>query len=83
MFIQNIIIHALHDQSVATKYIGEDSRFKDMNSSTAMYNGAALCIDRDIMDANIDGTFHPMDMVSGADALLTIRKFQNQLRMSF
>ncbi len=83
LFIQNITIKALHDDEIATKYIVEDSRFKDMRSGTATYNAAALCVDRDIMDANLDGTFKPMEKVSGADALLTIRKFQNQLRMSF
>ncbi len=83
LFIQNILIDALHDESYATQYITETSRFKDMRSGTATYNAAALCVDRGIMDATIKGKFLPMDSVSGAEALITIRQFQNELRMSF
>ncbi len=83
LFLQNILIHALHEEDLATKYIVEESRFKDMSGGTAAYNAAALCIDRGIMDARLDGTFEPMATVSGADALLIIRALQNHLRMTF
>ncbi|MDP8206751.1 MAG: S-layer homology domain-containing protein [Candidatus Electryonea clarkiae] len=83
LFIQNIMIHALHDESIATKYIVEDSRFKDMRSGTATYNAAALCVDTNILDSNLDRTFEPMKTLGGTDALLSIRQFQNRLRMSF
>lgn len=83
LFVQNILIHVVRDEGLATRYIGENSRFRDMRSNTATYNAAALCVDRGIMDANIDGTFKPMDNVSGPDALLIIRDLQNELRMEF
>ncbi len=83
LFLQNILIHVLNDESLATRYIGETSRFRDMRSNTATYNAAALCVDRSIMDASIDGTFGPMNPVSGAEALLIIRQLQNVLRMEF
>jgi len=83
LFLQNILVDIMHDPSLATKYIGEPSRFKDMRSGMATYNAAALCVDRGIMDAYMDGTFRPTEKVSGADALLIIRSFQNYLRMNF
>jgi len=83
LFLQNIIIDVMHENSLATKYIGETSRFIDMRSSSATYNAAALCVDRGIIKANLDGTFGPTEYVSGADALLIIRSFQNYLSMSF
>jgi len=83
LFIQNILIDILHDESLATKYIGENARFADMRSGTAVYNAAALCIDHGIMTGNLDGTFAPSDTVNGADALLIIRSFQNYLKMIF
>jgi Tfp pilus assembly protein PilF len=83
LFIQNILIDILHDESLATKYIGENSRFADMRSGTATYNAAALCIDHGIMSGNLNGTFGPTETVNGADALLIIRSFQNYLKMTF
>lgn len=83
LLLQNILMTVLQEPDLATRYIGEESRFKDMNSSTAAYNAAALCVDRGVMNANVDGTFRPMETVSGADALLIIRQLQNYLRMEF
>ena len=83
VFLMNILIDALHEPDLINDYIGERSRFKDIPEGTAAYIGAAIVVDRGIMDADLDGLFHPTDTVSGADALLTIRKFQNRLRMEF
>jgi len=83
LFLQHIMVETLGDESFATHYIGERSRFKDMRGNSATYNAAALCVDRNIMDAYLDGTFRPLGTVSGADALLAIRELQNQLRMTF
>ncbi len=83
LLLQNILITVMHEPDLATKYIGEQSRFKDMRSGTATYNAAALAVDRGVMQATVEGTFEPMKTVSGADALLIIRQFQNHLRMTF
>ena len=83
LFLQNILIDVMHDPSLATKYIGESSRFSDMRSGMATYNAAALAVDRGIMEPRIDGTFGATDPVSGADALLIIRSFQNYLKINF
>jgi tetratricopeptide (TPR) repeat protein len=83
-FIQNILVAVTADQSLATKYIGSPARFPDMNPSNWAYNAVCLCVDRGIMKADpIDGAFGPSRTVSGADALLIIRDFQNALRMTF
>ena len=82
--VQSILIAATGDQSLATKYIGEPSHFPDVPSSHWAYNAITLCVDRGIMHANkIDGSFGLTKPVSGADALLMIRDFQNALRMTF
>jgi len=82
--MESILIAATGDQSLATKYVGERSRFPDMRSDHFSYNAAALMADRGIMTADkITGAFNPGGSVSGADALLIIREFQNALRMTF
>ncbi|HDK35964.1 MAG TPA: hypothetical protein ENG82_03560 [Bacteroidetes bacterium] len=82
--VQTILIAVTGDQSLATKYIGEPSHFPDVPGTNWAYNAITLCVDRGIMHANkIDGSFGPLKPVSGADALLMIRDFQNALRMTF
>ena len=83
-FIQNIIVAVSGDQSLKTKYVGSESRFPDVNASHYAYNAICLAVDRGVMQADtIRGTFRMSDTVSGADALLIVRKLQNALRMTF
>jgi tetratricopeptide (TPR) repeat protein len=84
MAMQQILILATSDKTLATKYFGGQSRFPDMRSDHFAYNSAALMVDRGIMTADkMTGAFTPEGRMSGADALLAIRDFQNALRMEF
>ena len=83
LLIQNLLMLITDDPKLATKYIGEESHFPDVNSSHPAYNSIVLCVERGIMKANLDGSFGLTSTISGADALLTIRDFQNSLRMTF
>ena len=66
-----------------TKYIGEESHFPDVSSSHWAYNAINICVSRGIMSAKLeDGSFGVGDYVSGADALLIIRKIKNLLKIS-
>ncbi len=82
--MEDILVAATGDQSLRTKYFGGQSRFPDLRSDHFSYNACALMVDRGIMSADkITGAFNPEGKVSGADALLIIRDFQNALRMTF
>ena len=83
ILIQNILILTSGDQSLATKYIGEDSHYPDVNSAHYAYNAIALCVERGILKTKMDGSFGLSDSISGADALLSIRDFQNALKQTF
>ena len=84
MIMQNILLMATGDQTLATKYIGTSSRFPDVNPSHFAYNAICLMVDRGIMQADkMTGAFNMSDRVSGADALLIIRDFQNAMTMTF
>jgi len=75
---------ATGDESLATKYLGEASRFPDVRSDNFSYNAIALMVDRGIMSADrMTGEFKLNAKMSGADALLAIRDFQNALRITF
>jgi Tfp pilus assembly protein PilF len=83
--IQRLLSIVTGDASLETRYFGENpSRFQDVSSSHPAYNAMALCAERGIMQADMmTGRFGPAKPVSGADALLSIRSFQNALRITF
>jgi len=85
MAIQRILTIVTGDTGLEMRYFGETpSRFQDVPSSHPAYNAMALCAERGIMQANMmTGKFEPGKPVSGADALLSIRSFQNALRITF
>ncbi len=83
LLIQNILITITGDPGLGTKYFGEESHFTDVNSSHPAYNAIVLCVNRGILKTRVDGSFGLTDHISGADALLAIRDFQNSLRMIF
>jgi len=84
MVLQNLLILVTGDKSLSTKYIGSPARFPDVNPSHYSYNAICLAVDRGFMSTkDLNGEFGFKDHVSGADALLMIRKFQNALRLTF
>ena len=84
VIMQNIMIMATGDESLATKFIGQPSQFPDVNASHFAYNAIALIVNRGILSVDtMSGEFRLGDHMSGADALLAIREFQNALRMTF
>ncbi|HSQ42623.1 MAG TPA: S-layer homology domain-containing protein, partial [Fibrobacteraceae bacterium] len=61
-FIEDILMAITGDRTLATKYIGSnESRFPDVNPSSPFYNAICNAVDKNIMDAALDGTFHPGD----------------------
>jgi len=83
MLIQNILIIITGDNSLATKYQGQETLYYDINSSHPYYSAVVLSVNRGIIKPHHDGSFGMMDHISGADALLIIREFQNSLRQEF
>lgn len=85
MAVQRLLVAATRDQSLETRYFGENpSRFSDVPSSHPAYNAMALCSERGVMKADVmNGAFNPAGFVGGADALLIIRTLQSSLRMTF
>ena len=76
MVVEDAIIAILRDPSLATKHIGSQSRFPDVNSSHPAYNAICNAVDKGIMSAEISGEFSGEKSVSGPEALLVIRKLK-------
>ena len=76
MVVEDAIIAILRDPSLATKHIGSQSRFPDVNPSHPAYNAICNAVDKGVMSAEMNGEFGPDKGVSGPEALLVIRKLK-------
>lgn len=84
MTVVEILVAVSGDTKLASEHFGETSVFPDMNSSHPAYNAAAVCTARGILQADLQsGRFDAAGTVNGADALLSLRQFQNILRQNF
>ena len=78
IMIADLIAKIENDASLATKYIGSRSPFKDVYNKAPYFNAIMVCTDRGgIMEAR-NGYFRPMRKISGADALLIIRRLKEE-----
>ena len=80
LVIEDIIFRVNGENNLPSQLIGGTSPFKDVNSDYYAYNAILVCTSRGIMSGNLDGEFRKGDPVSGAEALLILRRLRDQLR---
>lgn len=83
MMLEDILIKVTGDNGLATRFIGErESSFPDLRSDLPYYNAVRVATSRGIMEVMDPATaeFRPLGTVSGADALLSIRRFRDILK---
>ena len=84
MVNQGVLVLLSGDPSLATRYIGEQSRFPDVRGDFYAYNAIALRTERGFMKTDKrTGLFYPDRTVSGAEALVMVRELQQSFRMEF
>lgn len=79
IIIGDIIARLADDPTLNTRFIGYPSPFPDLRSDAPCFNAVLVCTTRGIMEAGdiLTGEFNPEGAVSGADALLVIRKLKD------
>jgi len=82
MMLEDILIKVTGDQDLSTKFIGTTSPFPDLRNDLPYFNAVMVVTSRGIMKSKdfASGEFTPLSSVSGADALLIIRNFKEELR---
>jgi len=82
LMIEDILIKVSGDEKLATKFIGSKSPFPDLRNDLPYFNAVMVMTSRGVMEAKdlSTGEFAPMGTVSGAGALLIIRKLKDELR---
>jgi tetratricopeptide (TPR) repeat protein len=83
MMIEDIVVTVSHDQGVSVKYVSSPSPFPDVRNDAPYFNAIMVCTTRGIMEGSnmMTGQFNPEGYVSGADALLVIRKLREELKI--
>ena len=81
MMLEDIIVKITRDEGLATQFVGNKSPFPDLRNDLPFFNAVMVSTTRGVMQVKDAGTgeFAPMGVVSGADALLSIRTLKGQL----
>ncbi len=81
LMLEDILIKVTGDEKLATKFLGATSPFPDVRNDQYYFSAAMTATSRGYLEADkATGEFRAADPVSGADALLSIREFKNQLK---
>ena len=80
VMIEDILVKITGEEDLPNRFIGSSSPFKDVDSSYYAFNAIITCTTRGIMMADLNSYFKGEEPVSGADALLIIRKLKEQLK---
>ena len=82
MMIEDILVKISGDTALPTKFIDETSPFPDVRSDAPYFNAVMVATSRQILEPKdlSTGEFAPKDPVSGAKALLAIRKLSEALQ---
>ena len=82
LLYEDIIVRATGNEKLASEYIGQESHIPDVPSSHYAFNAIMLCTTRGLLETDLrTGAFYPGKTISGVDALLSIKKLKEMLRL--
>ena len=80
LVVEDILFRVNREDDLPSRFISGPSPFRDVDSDYYAYNAILVCTSRGIMSANLDGEFRKGDPVSGAEALLILRRLKEKLK---
>lgn len=80
LMIEDILVKVTGEKGIQTKYIDAASPFRDIDDGYYAKNAIMTCTTRGIMKADLYGYFRGEAPVSGAEALLVIRRLNEALK---
>lgn len=82
MIFEDVIVRATGRAELATAFIGQDSRIPDLAGDHPAYNAAMVCLTRGVLATDArTGAFRPLDVISGIEGLLAVRRLKADLRL--
>ncbi len=77
--IEKFLARYWNDSSLETRFFGQTSPFRDVINTSPIFNAIMTVSTRGIMTGFEDGTFRPLEPVSGTEAINIVRRLKNQL----
>ncbi|MFZ2394899.1 MAG: tetratricopeptide repeat protein [Smithella sp.] len=84
IMLEDILMKLTGEKDLAAKYVSSKSLFPDVPADMPYFNAIISVTSREIMEAkNVKtGEFAPLKPLSGVEALLTIRKLKEKLKLN-
>ena len=80
--LEDILIKIVGDESLATKYIGQEtSPYPDVPPTYSYFNSVTNAVTRGLMEPDLSGAFRPDDEVDGAELLLSVLRLRNVMNI--
>jgi tetratricopeptide (TPR) repeat protein len=77
--IEHFLVKAWSDPKLETKFFGEQTPYADVLNTAPLFNAIMVVSTRGIMPGNPDGTFKPLQVVSGAESLNIMANLKDQV----
>jgi len=74
--VEHFMVKAYDDPGLETQFFGNVSTYADVLNTSPIFNSVMLVSSRGIMSGFDDGTFRPLNAVSGAESLNIIRNLK-------
>jgi len=76
--IEHFMVKAWEDPGLETKFFGETSPYSDVLNTSPIFNSIMVVSSRNVIPGYEDGTFKPLNSVTGTEALNIIRNLKAQ-----
>lgn len=77
--IEKFLVRYWNNSTLETKFFGQPSPFRDVNNTSPIFNAIVTVSSRGIMNGFDDGTFKPLNPVSGFEAINIVRRLKSKL----
>ena len=78
--VADLLVKGSASPGLREKYARAHSPFHDVRSTSPHFQSIMICYDWGGVMKGWEGYFHPMETISGVDALLTLRQAENKLK---
>lgn len=81
LMLEDLISRIEEDKTLSGKFLDNNSPYADLRSDNYAFNSIMVCVSKNIIDPDNEREFGVTSNVSGADALLALRKLKEELKL--
>ncbi len=80
LVVEDVLVRIKDEPLLRSAFVGNSSPFPDVPDDHYAFNAMVVCTTRDFLAADLDGAFRPDAPVTGAEALIAIRRLGEEIR---